>query len=230
MRVWNTGKAPARENMAQDVFLLQNLEHDPHAVLHLYDWWGESATFGHFINPEEFFDLEAVKSRGLAIEKRPTGGGIIFHSFDLTFSIAIPVGHPLYSQNTLESYAKVNRQVIEAVSQFLQDKPKPALLQSEVATKHQRFCMAHPTKYDVLLGGKKVGGAAQRRTRFGLLHQGSISLIRPCRELICAVLKNGEEVHAEMSRFGDSLTDAPDRYSQTRLELQEALKRRFAPF
>jgi len=227
MRVWNTGKATARENMAQDAFLLQNLEQDADAVLHLYDWWGDSATYGHFIRPEEFFDLEVVKSRGLTLEKRPTGGGIIFHSFDLTFSLAIPVCHPLYSHNTLESYANVNREVIEVVHQFLGDKPRPALLQLEQTSIHEQFCMAHPTKYDVILNGKKVGGAAQRRTRFGVLHQGSISLIAPNAELICAVLKNGEEIHNKMIRHSDALLDHENQYIQMRSELQEALKEHF---
>jgi len=36
--------------------------------------------------------------------------------------------------------------------------------------------MAKPTIYDVMLNGKKIGGSAQRRTKFGLLHQASIHL------------------------------------------------------
>src|SRR6266700_1709494 len=35
-------------------------------------------------------------------------------------------------------------------------------------------CFANPVRADVMLNGRKVAGAAQRRTRAGLLHQGSI--------------------------------------------------------
>ena len=39
--------------------------------------------------------------------------------------------------------------------------------------------MAKPTPFDLVIEGKKVGGAAQRRTRKGLLHQGSLSVCPP---------------------------------------------------
>ena len=35
-------------------------------------------------------------------------------------------------------------------------------------------CFANPVRADVLLNGRKIAGAAQRRTRRGLLQQGSI--------------------------------------------------------
>lgn len=39
--------------------------------------------------------------------------------------------------------------------------------------------MAEPTLYDLLIDGKKAVGAAQRKVKEGLLHQGSISLRLP---------------------------------------------------
>jgi lipoate-protein ligase A len=35
-------------------------------------------------------------------------------------------------------------------------------------------CFANPVRADVMIDGRKIAGAAQRRTRGGLLHQGSI--------------------------------------------------------
>lgn len=35
-------------------------------------------------------------------------------------------------------------------------------------------CFANPVRADVLLNGRKIAGAAQRRTRDGLLQQGSV--------------------------------------------------------
>jgi len=230
MKIWETGKATARENMGQDAFLLENLERDSDAVLHLYDWWGDCATYGHFIQPEKFFDLEAVSQKGLTLEKRPTGGGIIFHSFDLAFSLAIPVGHDLYSPNTLESYVNVNREVIDVICQFLGRECEATLLNAQPKSKKglsQHFCMASPTQYDVILDGKKVGGAAQRRTRSGFLHQGTLSLVEPSSELICAVLKDGEAIHAEMVKNGRALLDSAADLVENRRILRDHLKRHF---
>ena len=50
--------------------------------------------------------------------------------------------------------------------------------------------MADPTVYDVMVDGKKVVGGAQRRTKHGFLHQGSISLGVPDLHFLRSVLKN----------------------------------------
>lgn len=54
--------------------------------------------------------------------------------------------------------------------------------------------MARPTKYDVVLNGKKIAGAAQRKTKKGFLHQGTIALKRPSREYLSTVLLPGTKV------------------------------------
>ena len=50
--------------------------------------------------------------------------------------------------------------------------------------------MAEPTIYDVMAGGKKVGGAAQRRGKQGLLHQGTIALSVPSEATLKAFIKD----------------------------------------
>lgn len=232
MRIWETGRSPAKVNMMQDEFLLAGLEKDPHPVLHLYDWVGDCATFGHFIRPEKYFHLEKVEEQGLDLEKRPTGGGVIFHMFDLTFSLAIPISHPLYSPNTLECYANVNGHVLQVICEFLGRSCQPVLLEKKLPPRDEvskYFCMACPTKYDVILEGK-VGGAAQRRSRFGFLHQGSISLRKPSYDLLEAVLKDGGQVVREMKRSGQSLLpeEASDRdFQEAKFVLRDLLKKTF---
>jgi lipoate-protein ligase A len=54
--------------------------------------------------------------------------------------------------------------------------------------------MAKPTKYDILIEGKKIIGAAQRKTKQGFLHQGTISLMMPCKELLENLLLPGTKV------------------------------------
>jgi len=176
-KVINTGARSASENMELDAALLTDLEWSTDPILHLYDWDQDAATFGHFINPQKFLTMEAVDRLGLDLAKRPTGGGIVFHLCDLAFSVLIPASHPSFSINPLDNYAFINNQVIEAITRLmpqmpalLSDEPKPL----DDHCKH--FCMAKPTKYDVMVGGLKVGGAAQRKTAHGYLHQGSISL------------------------------------------------------
>jgi lipoate-protein ligase A len=169
-------------------------------LIHHYDWQGKAATHGCFLDPYRYLCREAVEKEQLLLGKRPTGGGIIFHLTDLAFSIVVPASHPAYSCNTMENYAFVNRMVIQALQDFLGG-GSPSLLPVEPepmdrASRH--FCMAKPTRYDVIIDGRKVGGAAQRRTKQGFLHQGSISIALPSQDLLESLLLPGSRVQEAM--------------------------------
>lgn len=208
MKILDTGKATAEENMSIDAQLLQDLDPNGEAILHLYDWELPSATYGHFIDPNQFFTPVATKKIDLA--KRPTGGGVIFHTCDFAFSFLIPAWHPKCSQKTLDNYALVNRAVIQAIDIWMGGGDALELLSSGFERSKEtiaRFCMARPTKYDVVFRGRKVGGAAQRRTKRGLLHQGTIALGLPDSKLLREVLLEGEFVAGEMHKHSDSLLE-----------------------
>lgn len=178
----DTGKALAQENMERDRLLLGGLELSSKPILHLYDWAEDSATFGHFIQPETLLQMAGVAARGLQLARRPTGGGIIFHVADFAFSALVPTSYCGFSPNTLENYALINEVVAAAVKRFTGHTFEAQLLPDEPlahTSPCRHFCMAKPTKYDVMINGLKVGGAAQRRTRAGFLHQGSIALSLP---------------------------------------------------
>lgn len=226
----DTGCANAKENMEIDRDLLTKVADLPNGLLHLYDWEGESLTYGHFLKPEEYLNLEAMEKRGVRHARRPTGGGIIFHIWDLAFSALLPAHHPEFSLNTLENYATINRRVIEAVGSafgaiLLPYEPEAL----DQASSH--FCMAKPTKYDVVTAdGRKIGGAAQRRTRAGLLHQGTISLVTPPQEDLEELLLPGTRVIEAMR--ANSFTLLPGKWTanelaKARSELKATLQEAF---
>lgn len=196
-KVLDTGVQTAEENMRLDGELLDTLDPDGPALLHLYDWKGESATYGYFVKPADFLNLEAVEERGITLARRPTGGGIVFHIWDLAFSLLVPFHHRNFSPNTLENYAFVNDRVKQAMSTLIDEKALPELIEKDAAALDPsctRFCMAQPTKYDVVWKGKKIAGAAQRKTKRGFLHQGTISLKLPPFEELRELLLPGTQV------------------------------------
>ncbi|MBM3191644.1 MAG: lipoate--protein ligase family protein [Chlamydiae bacterium] len=182
----DSGKKSALENMALDGKLLDELSSEGAALLHFYDWEGLSATYGYFTKVEELLDKEAVEDLGLRLARRPTGGGVIFHVTDLAFSVLVPACHEGFSDNTLDNYNYVNRKVLLAVKGVLKETGLELLAQDPVAkeAKAAKFCMAMPTIYDVMLGDRKVAGAAQRKRKQGFLHQGSIALALPGRNFL----------------------------------------------
>lgn len=206
LKIIDTGKAAPQVNMDLDRALLKNLKGTP--ILHLYDWDGPAATHGHFIKPEQHLNLKQAQAHGLRLGKRPTGGGIIFHVSDYAFSLLVPASHSLFSENTLENYQMVNQCVKSAVQTFLEQAPDLLPVDPtpiDASTAH--FCMAKPTIYDVMLGSYKIAGAAQRRTKQGFLHQGSISLELPPSQLLQSILLH-ESVKEAMEQNTLSLVGA----------------------
>jgi len=204
MKVIDTGISSAEKNMAIDSQLLEGLaDNDASPILHLYEWKAPSATYGYFNDPYLLLDATAVERHGLELARRPTGGGIIFHVSDFAFSVLIPSTSPHYSVNTLENYAFINNQVIEVIRKFISQEAAPNLLPTEPEPSTplaRHFCMGKPTKYDIILDDKKVGGCAQRRTKHGFLHQGSISLTLPNINFLEEVLKDKIDVLEAMKQ------------------------------
>ncbi len=202
--ILDTGVQPAAQNMRIDAELLENAGAHARPLLHFYEWEGDCSTYGYFIDPEKYLNSDGVKKRGLSLARRPTGGGIVFHVWDMAFSVLIPSSCPEFSSNTLENYAFVNRAVLGAVKDFIREHSLLSLTPDDFKSMDlqcQHFCMAKPTKYDVILDGKKVAGAAQRKTKVGLLHQGTISLVMPPEDYLRDILKTETQVLEAMKTY-----------------------------
>ncbi len=197
----DTGCNSAAANMALDAELLSSLENNPQPLLHFYDWDTSAATYGCFVDPAQFLDLNIARKWGLDLAKRPTGGGVIFHMYDFAFSVLVPASHPKFSHEPLNNYHFVNEIVATAIHHM--SGKLPDLLFDEGKSTDascKRFCMARPTKYDLMIQGRKVGGAAQRKTRYGYLHQASISLVKPREDFVNEILLDKRVVTEGMKR------------------------------
>ena len=154
--------SPAR-NMAVDEALLRQVKSP---VLRIYGWDSACVSIG-------YFQKAAVAPTDRPFVRRYTGGGLVEHGRDLTYTLVLPSDHPLTTAGTLPSY----RSIHEAVAQALQDCGVPCRLATAQPQKDDASCFLKPVPADVLdLEGGKLAGAAQRRTKQGCLHQGSILL------------------------------------------------------
>jgi lipoate-protein ligase A len=204
MEIWkilDTGKQSAEENMRLDVELLEKADLFPRPILHLYEWSGDCATHGHFTDPYQFLNGENAKRLELNLAKRPTGGGIVFHIWDMAFSVLVPSHCPEFSTHTLQNYAFINNAVLSAIKEFLGPSLSLSLTSDDffpLDSDCLHFCMAKPTLYDLMWEGKKVAGAAQRKTKKGFLHQGTIALVMPPRKYLEQVLLAGTRVKEAM--------------------------------
>ena len=150
-------------NMAVDEALLADAAAP---ILRFYRWRQPSLSFGYFGLYAEVAD----QSNEREIVRRWTGGGIVPHGDDLTYSVIIPASHPFFARVSPEIYAALHNAIREA----LDANGVQASLANSAAPKVSEACFANAVRADVMSGGQKIAGAAHRRSRSGLLHQGSI--------------------------------------------------------
>lgn len=173
--------------MEFDEKLLLSMPEGGDPVLHFYDWVKPAATYGLFLDPSLFLRSQ----EGLDLAKRPTGGGLLFHIWDLAFSVVIPKGHPGYHKEVMSNYKFINDAVLAACKDFLREVAPINLLPEDplpLDEHAKHFCFAKPTKYDVMIQGKKIAGAAQRKKKNAYLHQGSISIVMPKFDILEKIL------------------------------------------
>jgi lipoate-protein ligase A len=161
-----SGPCPAAFNMALDEALLEAMPRLGRPVLRFYGWTEAAASFGYF---QKYAEIErATRLRPLV--RRPTAGGIVPHDADWTYSLIFPATHPWHGIKALESYRRVH--------EWLQAAFTKLGVETELAPCCRKIapgqCFVGHEKFDLLWRGQKIVGAAQRRTRNGLLIQGSL--------------------------------------------------------
>ena len=135
-------------------------------ILRFYRWQSPAVSFGYFGSYAEV----AAQNSGREVVRRWTGGGIVPHGADLTYSVIIPANDPLFVRSSLEIYFILH----EAIRKALNENGIAATLAPSPSPKLSEECFANAVKADVMSAGRKIAGAAHRRSRSGLLHQGSI--------------------------------------------------------
>jgi lipoyl(octanoyl) transferase len=161
------GAASPARNMAVDEALLREVR-EP--VLRLYEWNVPAVSLG-------YFQPAALAKDGRPFVRRYTGGGLVDHAHDVTYTIVVPRSHPWLQLSMPESYSVIHQGVLSVLLACgVGGELTPAAHAVE-----SHACFAKPVRFDIVDGTQKLSGAAQRRTREGLLHQGSILLPDPAQ-------------------------------------------------
>jgi lipoate-protein ligase A len=153
--------------MARDECLLEAVGRWGAPVLRFYAWSEPAATFGYF---QKYCEIErATALRPLV--RRPTGGGLVPHGADWTYSLVFPPAHPWYALPARESYQRVHAWIQAAFARI----GWATELAARTRQERPGQCFAGGAEqFDLLRERRKIAGAAQRRTNQGLLIQGSI--------------------------------------------------------
>lgn len=162
----NSGAGESPANMAMDEALLEAMPRLGRPVLRFYGWTQPAATFGYFQAYAEVARTTPLRP----LIRRPTGGGIVPHDADWTYSAVFPPGHEWHSLKAEESYRRIHDWLRLAFAEL----QVPTELAPCCKKSLPGQCFVGHEKFDLLWHGKKIAGAAQRRNKLGLLIQGSV--------------------------------------------------------
>ena len=167
-------------NMAIDAALLKsaNTSKKPLTTLRLYSWSVPTISVGYQQKPENFSQYN------LPVVRRLTGGRAVLHDKELTYSITVPKFDQLFAGGITDAYAAISRCLVAALKDVgVQgvDFARPASKLS-ITEREKRFgsrqkneaCFLSSSRYEVVVGGKKMVGSAQRRFSGAFLQHGSI--------------------------------------------------------
>lgn len=177
-RLIRSGALDAASNMALDEVIFKRYLDDGVGVLRLYRWQKPSFTYGFSQEPKSQINLNACVTDGVGVVKRITGGGILFHDNEITYSFVCSKADVHEPLGVFVDY----RNICQFLIRFYESLGLTATFALEAigfkdrANPHE-LCSAAHEKYDVVIGEKKIGGNAQKRNRQAIFQHGSI----PCR-------------------------------------------------
>ena len=164
----------AAQNMAIDATLLETLPAD-RALFRHYGWTEPSITIGY---TQKHADISTSLDLDCTICRRVTGGGLVDHRNDWTYALIF--GHQLPAQQFTANalYAHVHSCIQSALArQAVTSHPAPCPRTCSTTSPEPTSteCFKAPVQHDLLNNRKqKIAGAAIKRTRNGLLIQGSV--------------------------------------------------------
>ena len=162
--------------MAKDRALVENAQVVGRPTFRVYGWKPRCISIGHHQRLESI-DLDRCGEDGVDVVRRPTGGRAVFHAEEVTYSVVIPKDSVCFRQSVTAVYNLISRGLVCGIQKL----GVPAALEkrsvdlgAHYRTPLAASCFSTATRHEVVVGGRKLVGSAQRRLRGGILQHGSI--------------------------------------------------------
>ncbi len=178
MKIWHLiiEEAPRRGswNMAVDEYLFAAAQKEPATFLRFYRWARPTASLGYSQNAARAADLGFCRANGIDIVRRMTGGKVVLHHRELTYSLA-SADADLFTDTLRESYRRISLGLLRGLELMgleagLAPASPPAYARGTMP------CFAFPARDEIEIGGLKIVGSAQKRTGAAFIQHGSVPL------------------------------------------------------
>lgn len=147
---------------------------DAEYLLRFFNWSGDGITFGYAQRHGQVEDAaSAISGKKLPeMVRRPTGGGIVFHEDDITFSFVFPSPELLFDPH--KAYSRLHGAINAKYREYGEDYSLSSEKTKDYSVNSPAMaCFSRPVSLDILHNGKKILGGALRKLGNRMLYQGS---------------------------------------------------------
>ncbi len=223
-----SGFGTGRTNMRTDRDMLEDFVSGAiPPTFRLYGWKPASFSLGKSQEAKDVLDLERCRAEGVDFVERITGGGVLLHDADVTYSLVCSKEDLGLDGPVKESYGRACSFLLAAFRalglepRFAHEDGSDAALGRPSAV-----CLAGREEYDILVGGKKLGGNAQRRKRDIIFQHGSIPL-ELNRKRMSSMLKGPDRLEAASCTSLEELLGRPVSFEEMETALEKSFRKTF---
>ncbi|WP_066161526.1 lipoate--protein ligase family protein [Aliarcobacter skirrowii] len=161
----------SNSNSNIDKALFKSFKNDSMPILRLYSW-EDCVTLGAGQKLDDYEKLQNSYKNN--ISKRLTGGGVLFHGHDISYTILVNP-NMIENKDVKETYFLICQFLLK----FYEDlglKADFAKDNKDIVLSKSPFCQVGFEAYDIIINNRKIGGNAQKRAKNCILQHGSIPL------------------------------------------------------
>jgi len=211
-RLIRSRSADAISNMALDERMFHRYMEDGIPAFRVYGWRSPSFTYGVSQKPENEVDMKRCALDGVQIVKRMTGGGVLFHHNEITYSLVCSKEDIKEPPGVFVSYRRICAFLISFYRSLGLD--ASFALEAEDfknrAAPHE-LCSASREKYDIVINSKKIGGNAQKRKARAVFQHGSIPISADWAFMRRYLRSLPEDIHSVVTTLTEELKSLPDK-------------------
>jgi len=161
-------------NMAIDDYLFRSLSEKSQTYLRFYTWERPTVSLGYSQSVEKVVDIKYCRMHGIDIVRRMTGGKLVLHHKEVTYSLCSS-DRKTFTSKLAESYRLISEALIQGLKK-MELKPYLADAPPNHYTRGNLPCFSYPAKNEIEVDGKKIIGSAQKRIGSRFIQHGSIPL------------------------------------------------------
>ena len=161
-------------NMAIDDYLFQSLSSEPQTYLRFYRWERPTVSLGYSQDIRKVVDVESCKKQGIDIVRRMTGGKLVLHHEEVTYSLCSS-DEETFTSRLPDSYKLISQALIRGLEK-MGLKPRLADAPPNSYARGTLPCFSYPARNEIEVEGKKIVGSAQKRAGSKFIQHGSIPL------------------------------------------------------